>query len=111
MVKLITLSIFVALFSTSCIDPDDQTRKVMQSWMGHYKKDLILKWGPPVRTASDGNKGEILVYSRQVYMPDFGINHYEYSMFYADPNGKLYYWMFKREKVPPTQIDLNIYRR
>lgn len=87
----------------------------MDSWLGSTKQELIMQWGPPARTASDGGTGEILVYANQGYYP--GINgigaftFWNYQYMYADSDGKIYYWMTRRERVPPTQIDLNIYRR
>ena len=100
----------------------------MDSWLGHSKQELIMKWGPPARTASDGGTGEILVYAQQVYIPpssntfydnnnvghttyNQGVNYWDYKMFYVNSDSKIYYWMVKREQIPPTQIDLNIYRR
>jgi len=83
----------------------------MDSWLGDTKQNLILKWGPPARVASDGGSGEILIYSRQVYMPQYRVNFYDYKMFYANSQGKIYSWLTKRENIPPTQIDLNVYRR
>ena len=83
----------------------------MDSWVGDTKRNLILKWGPPARTASDGGDGEILIYARQVYIPQYQMNYYDYKMFYVDSNGKIYYCRTERQNIPPTQIDLNIYRR
>ena len=30
---------------------------------------------------------------------------------YVDNNGKIYHWTTRHERVPPTQIDLSIYKR
>lgn len=96
----------------------------MNSWLGSTKQQLIMSWGPPARTASDGGTGEILVYARQVYIPPRTIydgyggssttqaqTYWRYKYMYVDSNGKIYYWMTQRQQVPPTQIDLNIYKR
>jgi hypothetical protein len=85
----------------------------MDSWLGHTRQDLIMNWGPPQRTASDGGTGEILVYSRHVYMnlPSGLINYYEYKMMYINSEGRIYHWMIQNQQVPPTQIDLNVYKR
>ncbi|MCX6146611.1 MAG: hypothetical protein NTW25_05080 [Candidatus Kapabacteria bacterium] len=105
--RFITIFLIFLLISCNTVD----IKKIMNSWKGSHKKDLVLSWGPPARIASDGNGGEILIYSNHVYMPSFGLNYYENKMMYADANGIIYYWMIKNEEVPPTQIDLNIYRR
>lgn len=87
----------------------------MDTWMGAPKQRLIMVWGPPTRTASDGGTGEILVYAKQGYSP--GVNgvgaftYWDYKYMYADSNGEIYYWMTRRDRVPPTEINLNIYKR
>jgi len=86
-------------------------KKIMNSWIGSTKQSLIQSWGPPARTASDGGSGEILIYAKQVYLPQFSANYYDYSMFYVDNKGVIYHWITKTESIPPTQIDLNIYKR
>ncbi|MFH1902353.1 MAG: hypothetical protein ABIK26_08890 [Candidatus Omnitrophota bacterium] len=40
--------------------------KKMDSWMGHNVNDLIASWGPPQQTMSDGQGGQIFVYSSAV---------------------------------------------
>lgn len=37
--------------------------KIMDSWMGANVNDLIVSWGPPQQTISDGKGGQILIYS------------------------------------------------
>jgi hypothetical protein len=91
------------------------TKEIMNSWLGATKQQLIQKWGPPNRVTSDGGNGEILIYAKQGYYP--GINgqgafaYWDYSYMYADVNGKIYYWKTNTERIPPSQINLNIYRR
>lgn len=76
----------------------EEIRKIMDSWMGHHKSELIRQWGPPDRYESDGKGGEILIYeSKQtrgavMYGTYIEKTTYPYKMFYADPNGKLYHW-------------------
>ena len=106
MKKTVTF-LLIVLSLSSC----KSTKKVMDSWLGHSKQSLIASWGPPARTASDGGNGEILIYSKQVYIPQYQTNYYDYKMFYANSEGKIYRWLTKRENIPPTQIDLNVYRR
>jgi len=102
------------------------TREVMDSWLGHTKHDLIMKWGSPARTASDGENGEILVDAKPVYIPETtglatpsnpnpstspGKTFWDYKMFWVNSDGKIYHWMTQRQQVPPQQIDLNVYFR
>lgn len=106
--KKVKILIFLAVgLLTACTSQ----REIMDSWLGHSRQEVIMKWGPPARTASDGGTGEILVYANQVYIPQYNLNYYDYKMFYVNSDGKIYHWMTKREQIPPTQIDLNIYRR
>lgn len=99
-------------------------KTIMDSWLGKTKQQLIMGWGPPERTASDGGAGEILVYSSQIYIPPstfYGgngsstttrsVTFWDYKFFYVDGNNKIYYWMTQRQQVPPIQIDLNVYKR
>lgn len=104
--KLILTLLLVTLL-LSCTS----TKKVMSSWVGDTKRNLILKWGPPAKIASDGGDGEILIYASQVYIPQYKMNYWDYKMFYANISGKIYHWRTERKNIPPTQIDLNIYRR
>ena len=79
--------------------------------MGDTKQDLILKWGPPERTASDGGTGEILVYSKQKYNPYASSTMYYIYMFHTDVAGKIYYWRTESGAVPPQNINMNLYIR
>lgn len=105
------LIVFMVLSLFSC----KSTRKVMDSWLGATKQQLIMSWGPPTKSASDGGNGEILVYSKQGYIPAsqymVAQSYWDNKYFYINSSGKIYHWMTKREQIPPQQIDLNIYRR
>lgn len=105
------LSMLILIFFLSCTS----TKKTLNSWLGLTKQQLIMSWGPPTRAASDGGSGEILVYASQGYYAGYngvgGFTYWDYKYMYIDNSGKIYYWMSKRERIPPTQIDLNIYRR
>jgi hypothetical protein len=109
--KLLFFTLILVI--TSCTS----TKKAMDSWLGASKQQLFMKWGPPTKTASDGGSGEILVYSTQGYnpgIPGYGVAptaYWDNKYFYVNSEGKIYYWMTKREQIPPQQIDLNIYRR
>jgi len=37
----------------------------MKSWMGKNANDLIASWGPPQQTMSDGQGGQIIIYSSE----------------------------------------------
>lgn len=114
------LLIIIIGFINGCIS----TQKVMDSWVGSTKQNLIMSWGPPARTASDGANGEILVYAKQIYIPSMTFyngyggsttspsqTYWDYKMFWVNSDGKIYHWMIQRQQIPPMQIDLNIYRR
>jgi hypothetical protein len=60
--KYLMLSVLLTIL-VSCIGE----RKRMDSWIGSSKQDVIMKFGPPERSASDGGSGEVLVYSNQFY--------------------------------------------
>jgi hypothetical protein len=92
----------------------DETKKVMDSWIGSHKSALVQAWGAPSRTTADGKGGEIFVYEKSITLggsmatttssPDFGFgrtfNTYisnpvavvQYQEVFADPNGTIYYW-------------------
>ena len=38
--------------------------KTMSSWMDHNVNDLLVSWGPPQETRSDGSGGQILIYTQ-----------------------------------------------
>lgn len=74
--------------------------EVMDSWVDSHKSELIQEWGPPSRYESDGKGGEILIYERKVTRGGVYNNvyyentSYPYQMFYADGDGKIYYWRY-----------------
>jgi hypothetical protein len=122
--------IFLILVSVFLLAGCYSTQNTMDSWIGSSKKDLIMKWGPPDRTASDGGEGEILIFAKQVYIPaqtglstvgaDDNVHtgagtpartYWDYKLFYIDKNPIIYHWLTRRESVPPQQIDVKIYIR
>jgi hypothetical protein len=77
-------------------------KEVFNSWIGHEKKELILSWGPPTRTTSDGNGGEVLIYSNQ-----YSYNYQAYwyhKMMYVNGSNKIYHWRAERNAIPPTMV-------
>lgn len=96
-------SIFITIIAATLLigcNLSKKTSEAMDSWVGHHKSELIQSWGPATRYESDGKGGEILIYERSVTTGRFIGNNYvqntrnPYKMFYADSNGKIYYWRF-----------------
>ena len=85
----------------------------MNSWMGNSKGNLIMSWGPPTQTTSDGKDGEILVYAKRVYYQLSGnpVDYWEYRMMYANGLGTLYHWIYRRNPNPPERVDIRILSR
>lgn len=96
-------NLFVLLFIAVIFSCSSQ-KNVLNSWMGMPKQKLILSWGPPIRTADDGNGGEILIYAKRTYVQQYGWNWWDYKMMYANNEGTLYHWRTSREHVPPTEV-------
>ena len=90
-------TLFAATFLIGC-HASKKNQQTMDSWLGAHKSALIQSWGPPTRYESDGKGGEILIYERSVTRGSvIGNTYYEntrhpYQMFYADSDGKIYYW-------------------
>ncbi len=90
-----------------------QVNRVMESWVGKHQSDLILAWGPPQQTASDGKGGSILIYGSYVNLGQqpgrattdlFGNVTYtapqqqgyqRTRMFYVDSSGYIYAWRWQ----------------
>jgi hypothetical protein len=53
---------------------ESQIRAIMQPYMGYTENELLLKWGSPTSTNSDGNGGKILTFEelRRVHTDSFG---------------------------------------
>lgn len=90
----------------------------MDSWLHHNKHELILSWGPPQRTTSDGADGEVLIYSQRIYSPgaNYGngmsvpaTDYYKNSMFYVNAKGEIYGWQSNGTANPPTQVDVYLH--
>lgn len=62
MKKILTALISFCVFSSflGCAS----INKTMESWMGHNVNDLIASWGPPQQTMSDGQGGQIFIYTQ-----------------------------------------------
>jgi len=95
-----TLCIVLLIVFSGCVSKKTK----LDTWIGSSKHQLILSWGPPVRTENDGNGGEVLVYAHEVYIPEYRQHYWDYKMMYADKDGKIYHWRMSRQQIPPTQI-------
>ncbi|MGB8193254.1 MAG: hypothetical protein WCF67_15095 [Chitinophagaceae bacterium] len=104
--KAILFALFLFLLA-SC---GPSTKTILNSWVGKDKSDLIMKWGPPTQTTSDGKGGEVLVYAHRVYSNTGGnvYDAWQYRMMYADTNGKIYHWLFKQNPNPPERVDVRV---
>lgn len=98
--------LLLALLLVACVSQ----QKIMDSWIGSTKQQLIGAWGPPERTASDGGTGEILIYSSSFFQPNINATEYVYRMMYVDRDGKIYHWLTRNGIVPPEQINLTVQR-
>jgi len=114
------LAILLIALSLSCFAiGKKKLHAKMNSWLRHSKHELVMKWGMPTRTGDDGNGGEIVLYaysgSREAipllqgdYIP--AQSWYDYRIFYINSDGIIYSWRTTRERIPPQQINLYIYR-
>jgi len=113
--KLFVLLLLV-LYGCATTSKSPSEKEVMDSWLGSTKAELVLKWGPPVRIADDGQGGEIYVYEKQITFGQFpgsvkststGLSYtnarsatvIRSRMFYINKEGKIYHWLCEgREK-------------
>ena len=95
---LITIAFLVVAFGCT------SRKKILNSWIGSTKQNLIYSWGPPARTESDGDGGEILIYARQIYIPQYRMNYWDYKMMYCHKDGEIYHWVTSRQNIPPTEV-------
>ena len=104
------LPLLLSTFVLSCTS----TRKALDPWLGATKHELILNWGPPIRTTSDGGSGEVLVYAAQGEFASTPGNRprtfWNYTYMYVDTTGKIYHWLRKTSQVPPTEVGVIIRR-
>ena len=106
----LVFSFLLALITITGCNSTKKLEQNLNSWLGHSKQELILKWGPPNQTTSDGSNGEILVYTRHVYyvLNNNPVDYWEYRMMYADAGGKIYHWLFRRNPNPPNRVDVRL---
>ena len=90
----IALVLFFALTGCGSINA------TMQSWQGKPAHNLIMKWGPPTRTITDGAGGQVLTYDYWVprtFIPYLGwIGGYTATRsFYVNAEGVIYNWRWQ----------------
>jgi len=108
------LFLFV-LFLTSCSSThlskvQLEEQKLMNSWIGHTKSELLQTWGPAKNISSDGKGGEIYSFEKtlsfgqsagQIYSGSNNNIYYTNPQnrvatriynFFIDKNGKIYTW-------------------
>jgi uncharacterized protein YcfL len=97
--------IITILLLAGCVS----NKKMMDSWMNNSKHDLVLKWGPPTRVASDGSSGEIYIYEKRYYI--YNVLRYDFKMFYINSSSVIYSWRTESGPVPAEQLNVNLYIR
>jgi hypothetical protein len=102
LVKKALLISILSLFIIGCTA--QKTR--LNTWMGKPQQRLIMNWGPPARTTSDGGSGQILIYARETYAPQYNLHYWDYTMMYVNSDGLIYHWRTSRQQIAPTQIDV-----
>jgi hypothetical protein len=77
-------------------------KKIMDSWIGQHRDDLIRSWGPPSQEVPLSNGGKILSYLRgggQVYAPMgnmiVGVPRNCRADFESDPSGRIINWRYE----------------
>ncbi|HLO71509.1 MAG TPA: hypothetical protein VK167_11600 [Flavipsychrobacter sp.] len=133
MKKILCLLIAVALSVNGYSQSRRRLEKEMNSWKGSTKHELLMGYGPASRSASDGDGGEILVFSDVItksnpsLVPDgngglmvqqnMPYVYYLHKMYYINKDGIVYHWRWQRNQVPPERLmiggnlDINVYSR
>ena len=110
--KTISKILLIGLLISGC-GTQKKLETTLTFWMGSTKHDLVMSWGAPTQTSSDGNGGEILTYANRVYymMGQNTVDYWVYKMMYADASGKLYHWLYRKSPNPPERVDVRILSR
>lgn len=91
-----------------------QTTDTLQTWIGNSKQNLIMQWGPPTSTSSDGAGGDVLMYATRVYrqLPNGStLDSWHYRIMYANADGRLYHWIYRSSPNPPERVDVRFLSR
>ncbi|NEM99330.1 hypothetical protein [Pontibacter burrus] len=88
--------------NTSQSQDQIQLKEQMDSWIGATKHQLLLKWGTPAVTTSDGNGGEIIKFEKlkRAYLQTMGgyitvVHNYS---FYVGEDNMIYHWKYDRNQ-------------
>ena len=95
--------ILISVIIISCVSQ----KKAMNAWIGQTKQGLVLTMGPPARTASDANNGEIYIYESRSMV--YNVVRYNYAMFYINKDDKIYSWRTESGPIPAQQMNVNLY--
>lgn len=79
--------------------------KKLDSWIGRYDYELLESWGPANRSTSNGNGGQILVFTHAYYYR--GDTYEKQRFMYVDSLGRIYMWKARTVKQVPMQMKLN----
>lgn len=99
------IAVLSILLFTSCTSE----RKVLDSYLEHNIREVIMKLGPPAQVTSDGSNGKIYVFSESGSNPYNGYTTYHYIFFYAYTDGTIYHWLAKKGSVPPERVNVDLY--
>ena len=107
--KKIILVTAIVILQISCVN----TKNSMTGSLGESKSKLIKTWGTPVRTLSNNQDGEILVYADQVFVDSdnsdgfkmAGQNYWNYNYIYVNKEGKVTFIRQEKQTYPPQAID------
>lgn len=108
MKKIILITAFLILL-VSC----SNTKGIASVSVGETKSKVIRNWGTPVRTLSNNQDGEILVYADQVFVNSdhsdgprmAGDNYWKYNYIYINKDGKVTSMRSEKQNYPPQAID------
>lgn len=111
-IRVSVLFIVMFFFQVGC-STGEEISKAMNSWVGSHYSDMMLKWGPPTYSTSDGRGGQILVYRYarngwqipgrawadrfgNVYYTDpQNLSYVAERMFYVNEKGIIYSWRWR----------------
>ncbi len=92
---------FNGSFAGSAASKREKMEAALDSWIGQPAKQLIMKWGPPDKTDTDGAGGNIFTW-REYNAPrkDFmgkvtGPGSTTVYMFWAHKAGEVYSWRYE----------------
>jgi hypothetical protein len=81
---------------TTCVF--GQTRKTLDSWFGHSKKDLLNSWGLPEKEGGDGEGGTIVAYRTSDFRGE------KWTSFNLNSDNVVTGW--STNPIPPTTINV-----